>query len=99
MDNQMYYWVIDIETKNTFSEVGAADPSKLSTSYIGVYRSDTDKYEGYFEKDFDKFFDELSKVDYVVGYNIDGFDFEVLKPVCPYDISKIPTVDLYKIAY
>lgn len=95
----MFYLVIDIETKNTFSEVGSTDPTKLAVSYIGVYRSDIDKYEGYFEDQLDAFYELLNKCDFAVGYNIDGFDFEVLKLTCPYDISKIPTVDLYKIAY
>ena len=95
----MFYLVIDIETKNTYSEIGSNDPTQLKTSYIGVYRSDTNNYEGYFEDKFDDFFTLLKDTDFAVGYNIDGFDFEVLKPLCPYDISKIPTVDLYKIAY
>jgi len=99
MENKMFYLVIDIETKNTYSEIGSNDPTKLETSYIGLYRSDTDKYEGYFEKDFDTFFNLLKNVDFVVGYNIDGFDFEVLKGIAPSDISRIPTVDLYKIAF
>jgi len=99
MDNEMFYLVIDIETKNTYSEIGVNDPTKLIPSYIGIYRSDTDKYEGYFGNDFEKFFTLLEKADYAVGYNIDGFDFEVLKPLCPYNLSKIPTVDMYKIAY
>lgn len=98
-DNQMFYLVIDIETKNTYSEIGVNDPTKLIPSYIGLYRSDSDSYEGYFENEFDKFFEILNSADYAVGYNIDGFDFEVLKTLCPFDISKIPTVDLYKIAY
>ena len=41
--------VLDIETQNTFEDVGKADPSLLSISLVGLYQYETDTYTSYLE--------------------------------------------------
>ena len=53
--------VLDIETQNTFQEVGAYDPSKLSVSLVGIYRYETDEYSVYMEDELPDMFKMLEK--------------------------------------
>ena len=32
--------VLDIETQNTFQEIGSADPRRLKVSLVGIHHSD-----------------------------------------------------------
>jgi len=41
--------VLDIETQNTFQDVGAYNPSLLQISLIGCYFYETDKFESFME--------------------------------------------------
>jgi hypothetical protein len=51
--------VLDIETQNTFQDVGAYNPSLLSISVIGVYFYETDTFESFFEADLPKLWPRL----------------------------------------
>ncbi len=87
---------LDVETKNIFQEVGN-DAKKLGISYIGLHDSETDKYFGYFEDEIAKIWPLLESADLVIGYNIKGFDYEVLAPYYRGDVKKFPTVDLLEV--
>ena len=92
------YLVFDIETKNTFDEVGSNNPKDLETSYVGYYRSDTQKYEGVFEDEIvSKLFPILKEAEQVIGYNIIFFDIPALTRYGELNIPKERLVDLYKI--
>ncbi len=41
--------VLDIETQNSFADVGGANHDKLKISLIGVYYYETDEYVSYLE--------------------------------------------------
>ena len=51
--------VLDIETQNTFEEVGAYDHKLLKISVIGVYFYDTDEYICYGLEELPKLWSRL----------------------------------------
>jgi DEAD/DEAH box helicase domain-containing protein len=86
--------VLDIETQNTFQEVGAYNPALLSISLVGCYFYETDTYESFLEGDLPKLWPRLERADRVIGYNLFGFDYPCMQRYYPGDFRKIPTVDL-----
>ena len=86
--------VLDIETQNTFQEVGARDRRLLKVSLLVVYFYKTDEYKTYFEKDLPQLWNELQLADRIIGYNLNGFDYPVLNCYAPYDLSTLPTLDM-----
>lgn len=87
--------VFDIETKNTFAEVGGQDHvKKLDASFVGVYSYNQDKYLSFFEKDFKELSSFLKKSGLLIGFSINRFDVPVLEKYCDFDIWKIPRLDL-----
>lgn len=88
--------VLDIETANSFADVGKYDPSLLKVSLVGVYSYDTDKYGSFLEPDLPKLWRLLESADRVIGYNIIGFDFPCLNSYYPGDLLKLPMLDLMK---
>lgn len=91
--------VLDIETRNTFQDVGAYNPALLKVSLVGVYFYETDTFESFLEEDLPKLWPRLERSDRIVGYNINGFDFPCLQSYYAGEIMKLPTLDLmYEIA-
>lgn len=86
--------VLDIETQNTFQDVGAYNPTLLSISLVGVYFYETDTYEAFFEQDLPKLWPRLERADRIIGYNLLGFDYPCMQRYYTGDMSRFPTVDL-----
>lgn len=87
--------VLDIETKNTFADVGGHENvKKLDASFVGVYSYNQDKYLSFFEKDFKELSNFLKKSGLIIGFSINRFDIPVLEKYCDFDIWKIPRLDL-----
>lgn len=90
--------ILDVETKQTFSDVGGFFPDRLGVSFVGVNvrnrNGDSGEMRSFFEEDLPELFPLLEKADVVVGYNIDGFDMPALAPHYTGDIEAIPTLDL-----
>jgi len=90
----MNYVVFDIETKNTFEEVGSTDPSALSISVVGVYEKNTDKVLVFDEKEFDAMWPIFERADVIIGYNSDHFDIPILNKYYHGDLKRIRSIDL-----
>ncbi|MCA9365002.1 MAG: ribonuclease H-like domain-containing protein [Candidatus Moranbacteria bacterium] len=88
--------VFDVETQNTFRDIGKNDPSLLDISLLVVYDYTTEKYTSYMEKDFSALWKVLEEIDLVIGYNSDHFDIPVLNKYYPGDLSTIGSLDLLK---
>jgi len=86
--------VLDIETQNTFQDVGAYNPSLLTISLVGCYFYETDTFESFLEEDLPKLWPRLETADRVIGYNLFGFDYPCMQSYYTGDFRKIPTVDL-----
>ncbi len=86
--------VFDIETKNTFAQVGSNNPADLSISLVGIHDSETNTYESFLEEEFPKLWNILEKTDVLIGFNSDHFDLPLLNKYYPGDLAVIKSVDL-----
>jgi DEAD/DEAH box helicase domain-containing protein len=87
--------VFDLETQRSFEEVGGRSQlHKLGVSAAVAYRYDRDQYLEVTEDDIDRLIELLVSADLVVGYNIRGFDYEVLRAYTDHDLQQLTTVDL-----
>lgn len=94
----MLQLILDVETKQSFDEVGGFFPDRLGISFVGVCvregATGPGEMQSYFEEDLPKLFPLLEQADVVVGFNVDGFDMQTFVPYYKGDISAIPTLDL-----
>jgi DEAD/DEAH box helicase domain-containing protein len=70
----------DVETQKLFHEVGGRDASKLLLACGVTWSTLRSDFAVYWEKDAPALIAELKDADRVVGFNIIGFDYQVLKP-------------------
>lgn len=96
----MVYWrsmrdiiVFDIETKETFDDVGGYFPEKLTPSMVGIYSFNHDQLIGFAEEEFGKLWPYFDNADLIIGFNSDGFDIPILaKLYAP--LREIQSLDL-----
>ncbi|MFC1788217.1 ribonuclease H-like domain-containing protein [Patescibacteria group bacterium] len=86
--------VLDIETSNTFQDVGAYDPSKLKISVIGVYFYENDEYYCYEEHEFPELWQRLEHSGRIIGYNSKHFDLPVMNEYYAGDFLTFDNLDL-----
>ncbi len=85
--------VYDIETKETFQEVGTRDPRRLHISLLGAYSYNDNRYYSYTEDELPQFFRRLENCDLLIGFNNKGFDDQVISTYFP-EISKVQSFDI-----
>lgn len=88
--------VLDIETQNTFEEVGGFFTDKLKVSLVVAYYYATDTYESYLEADLPVMFQKMETGGRIIGYNSIGFDMPVLNNYYAGDLLKLPQLDILK---
>ncbi len=72
--------VIDIETKNTFADVGGQQYlDALETSFVGIYSYNRNEYLSFFETEFEKLGRLLQTAGLVIGFSITRFDIPVMR--------------------
>ncbi len=97
--------VIDIETKNSFADVGGQEHLKeLSASFVGVYSYNKNKYFSFFSDECELApgnkgqFAELEKLwktaGLIIGFSINRFDVPVMEKYFKFDIWSVPRLDL-----
>ena len=87
--------VFDLETQRSFDEVGGRSQfHKLGVSAAVAYRYDTDEFLVVDEDTIKQLIELLLGADLVIGYNIKGFDYEVLRGYTEEDLHGLPTLDL-----
>jgi DEAD/DEAH box helicase domain-containing protein len=85
----------DIETQNTFQEVGGHYPKRLKISVAVTYNTRDQAFHRYTEANVADLVQELMGADVVVGYNLYGFDYPVLQQYTDVvDLKTLPTVDM-----
>lgn len=92
----MHKIVFDIETTNTFTDVGSNNPADLTISVIGVYDSENDDYSSYEVDELPKLWPIIEKADLLIGFNSDYFDIPLLNKYYPGDLTKIKSLDILK---
>lgn len=88
--------VFDIETRNIFADVGAADPALLDISIVAAYDSATGEYSSYLQEELPKLWPILEQADVLVGYNSDHFDIPLLNKYYSGDLTKIKSIDILR---
>lgn len=86
----------DIETSNTFQDVGRADPALLDLSVICAHDSETGEYNIYTKEELFNLWPIIEKADMLIGYNSDHFDIPLLNKYYPGDLKKIKSLDILK---
>lgn len=87
--------VLDIETKNSFADVGGQhNIDKLLVSFAGVYSYDQDKYLSFHEHEMDKLAALLQKTGLIIGFSINRFDLPVLAKHCKFNLMAVPRLDI-----
>ncbi len=87
--------VIDIETKNTFEDVGGqANLLDLEMSFVGVYSYNQDKYFGFFEHEFKNLEPILKSTDLIIGFSSNRFDIPILNKYFNFNVKAIESLDI-----
>lgn len=86
--------VLDIETQNTFDEVGGYFTNKLKVSVVCAYFYATDTWESFLEHELSALNKKLEQASRIIGYNSIGFDMPVLNNYYPGDLLQIPQLDM-----
>ena len=72
--------VLDIETQNSFKEVGGkANLNLLKISLVVVYSYFEKRFLVFMENELDKLGELIKKANLVIGFNLYGFDYPVLE--------------------
>ena len=88
--------VFDIETSNTFGDVGSSDPAALDISVVCIHDSETDEYLHFLKEDFTDLWRIIEQADMLIGFNSDHFDIPLLNKYYPGDLTHIKSLDLLK---
>lgn len=87
--------VIDIETKNTFQDVGGyQNLTDLLISFVGVYSYKQDAYLSFFEHELDKLKTLLQNAGLIIGFSINRFDLPILNKHLDINLNEIENVDI-----
>ncbi len=87
--------VIDIETKNSFQDVGGRENLKdLDISVIGVYSYAADEYRAFEEHEFADLGKMLQKTQLIVTFAGKRFDLPVMEKYFAFDVQAIPHYDI-----
>ncbi len=88
--------VFDIETSNTFRDVGKSDPAALDLSVVCIYDYKEDSYQCFFQDELNQLWKILESTDMLIGYNSDHFDIPLLNKYFPGDLTQIKSLDIMK---
>jgi DEAD/DEAH box helicase domain-containing protein len=92
--------VFDLETQRSAAEVGGWDKAYLMRMSLGiVWDSHQREFRTYFEKDVEALMAHLQRADLVVGFNIMGFDYSVLRGYTSFNFQQLNTLDMLREIY
>ena len=87
--------VFDLETQNSFDEVGGYRNTRALKMSVGVtWNSAEQAFHRYAEQDVPALVQELKSAALVVGFNVLNFDYEVLAAYTGEPLRNLPTVDM-----
>ncbi len=88
--------VFDIETKNTFQEVGSNKARDLDISLLVIFDYKDGKYKTFTEENMTDLWPILEETDLLIGYNSNHFDIPLLDKYYPGELTAIGSLDLLK---
>lgn len=88
--------VFDVETKNTFAEVGSNNPANLDISLVGLYDYEDGKYHSFLQEEFSLMWPFFEKADMLISFNGDHFDIPLLNKYYEGDLTKFRSLDILR---
>ena len=89
--------VFDLETQLSADEVGGWNKTSLMRVSCGVaWDSREDRFIPFFEDQIDELIGLLRRADLVVGFNVIGFDYSVLRGYTRFDFRQLNTLDILR---
>lgn len=87
----------DLETQNTFDDVGGRTGIASLRVAVGVtWATARMDFAVYWENDIAALVNELKAADRVIGFNLRQFDYEVLRPYAPeVNFASLKTLDIF----
>jgi len=87
--------VIDIETKNTFADVGGKENLRdLDVSFVGVYSYTQDRLLSFRDHQLKELEEVLKNARRIVGFSVNRFDIPVLEKYFEFNLRAVPVLDL-----
>ena len=87
--------VFDLETQNSFDDVGGYRNMRALKMSVGVTWNSADQsFHRYDEKNVPALIEELKSASLVVGFNVLNFDYEVLMAYTSEPLRSLPTTDM-----
>ena len=86
--------VLDIETQNTFNDVGGFNLKALKISVIGCYFYETDTFEAFEVHELPDLWPRLEHADRIIGYNQMHFDLPFMNNYYSGDFLTFPNLDI-----
>ena len=86
----------DLESQNLFQDVGGYEHiEKLKVACAITWSTKSQDFSVYWEKDIPALIEELRSATKIIGFNLRGFDYQVLQPYAPETrFASFPTLDL-----
>ena len=89
--------VFDLETQRSAADVGGWHRAYLMGMSLGiVWDSHRQAHTTYFEDDVEALLAHLQGADLVIGFNVIGFDYSVLRGYTTFDFSTLNTLDILR---
>jgi len=90
--------VLDVETRRSAQEVGGWEKAAaMGVSCAVLWDMERGVFEDYPQEDLPALAKRLAGFDLVVGFNLLGFDYKVLRGCLEFDFHALPTLDILKV--
>jgi DEAD/DEAH box helicase domain-containing protein len=87
--------VLDVETSNSFADVGGERNLRdLKVSFIGIYSYNKNAYFGFHENQIQDAAEFLQRAGLIIGFALNRFDIPVLEKYFSFNLSAIPRLDM-----
>ena len=85
----------DLETQKSAQEVGGwSNIDRMRLAVAATFSTADQQYTTFQEMDVERLINQLTKADLIVGFNLKGFDYVVLRPYTPVNLWQLPTFDM-----
>jgi len=95
-----HFGVFDLETQKSAADVGGWQNAHLMRISCAVlYDSKEDQFFEYVEGQIPQLIDHLGRLELIVGFNLERFDYKVLSGYSDLDFGKLPTLDMLQVVF
>ena len=85
----------DLETQKSAQEVGGwSYIDRMKLAIAATFSTANQQYTTFQESNVEDLIDQLTKADLIVGFNLKGFDYVVLRPYTSINLWQLPTFDM-----